>query len=180
MAGLQQPISVVSLTAVAGCKLILLLLLLGSRGEYFTIEGKSTINTILERKAAREGLTEPADHSALSLDPWRFKLGLRNYRLRWHREPLSFFPFLIHKFARLWYGAETGTFYKQLILGLCSLAFVPAAMFQIWLRRRDKLVLCWTLSLVLAYFIILHVIGYPEFRYMFPLFPFLLFAASHQ
>jgi 4-amino-4-deoxy-L-arabinose transferase-like glycosyltransferase len=152
----------------------------GSRSEYFTIEGKSENYPILAREAAQEGLIEPADKTAPSLDRWWFNLGLRNYRLRLHREPLSLFPFVIHKFARLWYGVETGTFYKQLILGLCSLAIVPIAVFQIWVWRRGKPVLCLTLSLVLAYFIVLHVIGYPEFRYMFPLFPILLFAASHQ
>lgn len=153
----------------------------GSRSAYFTIPGKTRLYPVLIREAAQDGLPRPSDGKATSLDHWHLHLALLNYRERWLRRPFSFAPFLIHKFARLWYGAETGTFYKQLILGICSLAVIPMGIFQIWVwRRTDRRVLSLTLSLVTAYFVILHVIAYPEFRYVFPLFPLFLFAASHQ
>jgi 4-amino-4-deoxy-L-arabinose transferase-like glycosyltransferase len=152
----------------------------GSRSEYFTIEGMSRNYPILRRQAAEEGLVEPTDRKATSLDRWYFNLGLREYRIRLEQESLSFFPFIIHKFARLWYGMETGVFYKELILGICSLLVVPIGIFQIWFWRRDHLHLSMILSLLLLYFIILHLISLPLLRYMIPLYPFMIFSASHQ
>jgi 4-amino-4-deoxy-L-arabinose transferase-like glycosyltransferase len=152
----------------------------GSRSEYFTIEGMSRNAPVLRRQAAEEGLVEPTDRKATSKSRWYFHLGLREYRIRLEQEPLSFFPFVIHKFARLWYGMEEGIFYKQLILGICSLLVVPIGIFQMWLWKRGHLHLSMILSLLLLYFIILHLISLPEFRYVLPLYPFLIFSASHQ
>jgi 4-amino-4-deoxy-L-arabinose transferase-like glycosyltransferase len=152
----------------------------GSRSAYFTIDGISRNYPVLQRQAAEEGLIEPMDRKASSLDHWYFNLGLREYRMRLEQEPLSFFPLVIHKFTRLWYGMETGIFYKQLILGICSLLIVPIGIFQIWFWKRDLPILSATLSLLLLYFIALHLITLPLFRYMIPLYPFLIFAASHQ
>jgi len=152
----------------------------GSRSKYFTIEGMSRNYPVLRRQAAEEGLVEPTDRKATSQDRWYFNLGLREYRIRLEQEPWSFFPFVIHKFARLWYGMETGIFYKQLILGICSLLVVPIGIFQIWFWRRDHLHLSMILSLLLLYFVILHLISLPLLRYMIPLYPFLIFSASHQ
>ena len=152
----------------------------GSRSEYFTIEGMSRNYPILRRQAAEEGLVEPTDRKATSLDRWYFNLGLRNYRIRLEQEPLSFFPFVIHKFARLWYGMETGIFYKELILGICSLLVIPMGIFQMWSWKRDHLHLSIILRLLLLYFIILHLISLPLLRYMILLYPFLIFSASHQ
>ena len=155
----------------------------GSRSEYFTpsiIEGMTRAYPILRRQAAEDGLVEPTDRKASSADRWGFTLGLRNYRIRLEQEPLSFFPFVIHKFARLWYAMETGIFYKQLILGICSLLVVPIGIAQIWFWRRVHPHLSIVLSLSLLYFIILHFITQPLFRYMIPLYPLLIFSASHQ
>src|SRR5262249_34127473 len=112
-------------------------------------------------------------------DRWLFHLGLREYRIRLEQEPLSFLPFLIHKFARLWYGMDTGIFYKQFILGLCSLFTVPLGVLQIWLWRRERLSLS-IVGILILYFVILGLISLPQLRYMISLYPFLLFAASHQ
>jgi 4-amino-4-deoxy-L-arabinose transferase-like glycosyltransferase len=155
----------------------------GSRSEYFApsiIEGGARHYPVLFRQAAEEGLVEPTDGKASSKDRWYFNLGLRNYRIRLEQEPLSFFPFVIHKFARLWYAMETGVFYKQLILGICSLLVVPIGIVQMWFWRRGHLRLSMVLSLSLLYFIILHLISMPLFRYMIPLYPLLIFSASHQ
>ena len=155
----------------------------GSRSEYFApsiIEGTARYYPVLYRHAAEEGLVEPTDGKASSKDRWYFNLGLRNYRIRLEQEPLSFFPFVIHKLARLWYAMETGIFYKQLILGICSLLIVPIGIVQMWFWRRSHPRLSMVLSLSLLYFIILHLISMPLFRYMIPLYPLLIFSASHQ
>ena len=152
----------------------------GSRREYFTIDGKRKGFELLKREAAAEGITQPTDARATSRDRWHLDLGLRNYRVRLRQEPLSLIPFAIHKFARLWYGVESGTILRQIALGICSLIVVPPAVLQIWRWRRYQPELSFVLALVLVYFIGIHVIGYPEFRYMVPIFPLLIFAASPQ
>jgi len=157
-----------------------LVFLMGSRSEYFTIEGYHRNYPIFYQKAAEEGLIQPTDRKATSEDRWFFNLGLREYRLRLKQEPLSVIPFVIHKFARLWYGMEEGIFYKELILGICSLLIVPTGIFQILLWRRDHFCLSITLGLLCLYFIILYSISLPLFRYTVPLYPLLIFSASHQ
>jgi len=157
-----------------------LVFLMGSRSEYFTIEGFQRSYPILLRQVAKEGLVPPTDRKATSEDRWFLNLALREYRIRLEQEPLSVIPLVIHKFARLWYGMETGIFYKQLILGICSLLTVPIGIFQIWLWRRDHFYLSIILGLLCLYFIILYSISLPLFRYTIPLYPFLIFSASHQ
>ncbi len=151
----------------------------GSRSEYFTIEGKRRAYPELIRAAAEEGLAEPTDGKATSRDRWRFALGLRNYRIRLTQEPWSLFPFVARKFGRLWYGTETGLFYKHLVLVFCSLLVIPIGARQLWLWRRDHLHLSVILSLLILYFVALHLVCYPEFRYMLPIYPFFIFAAAH-
>src|SRR5205807_6250351 len=107
------------------------------RSEYFTIEGITRNEPTVSRQATEEGLGEPTDRKASSRDRWYFPHGLCEYRNRLEQEPLSLFPFAIHKFIRLWYGMETGMFYRQLILGICSLLVVPMGILQIWFWRRD-------------------------------------------
>jgi 4-amino-4-deoxy-L-arabinose transferase-like glycosyltransferase len=157
-----------------------LVFLMGSRSEYFTIGGYHRNYPIFYRQAAEEGLVQPTDGKATSEDRWFFNLGLREYRIRLEQEPLSVIPFAIHKFARLWYGMEEGIYYKQFILGICSLLTVPIGIFQIWLWRRDHFCLSIILGLLCLYCIILYWISLPLFRYMIPLYPFLIFSASHQ
>jgi 4-amino-4-deoxy-L-arabinose transferase-like glycosyltransferase len=145
--------------------------LAGSRSEYLTIPG---------RAATEEWLVQPPDRKATSEDRWFFHRGLREYRLRLEQEPLSFFPFVIHKFARLWYGLDTGIFSQQLILGICSLLTVPIGVYQVWLWRKDHLHLSLILGLLFLYFAILYTVTLPLFRYVVPIYPLLIFSASHQ
>jgi 4-amino-4-deoxy-L-arabinose transferase-like glycosyltransferase len=152
----------------------------GSRSEYFTIHGKLSAYPSLIRDAAQDSLPEPNDGKAKSHERWHLNVGLRNYRLRLYHEPWSFFPFLLHKFIRLWYGTETGVAYKQLILGFCSLLIVPAGASQIWLWRRDHFDLSLTLSLLVLYFAGISFVGLPELRYVIPVYPFLAFAAAQR
>jgi 4-amino-4-deoxy-L-arabinose transferase-like glycosyltransferase len=156
------------------------LFFMGSRSEYFTIDGVKEDYLNLQQRAAEDGLVRPTDGRVTSRDRWIFRLGLREYRLRLEQEPLSFLPFLLHKFARLWYGTETGMLYKQLFLGICSLLTVPIGLYQIWRWREDRPHLSGILTLLCLYFMALLLVNLPAFRYMLPLFPLLIFAASHQ
>jgi 4-amino-4-deoxy-L-arabinose transferase-like glycosyltransferase len=153
--------------------------LMGSRSEYFTIEGMASRYPALQREAANDGLSRPADDSAISKDRWLFELGLREYRLRLTQAPSSLILLLIHKTARLWYGMETGTVSKELLLGLCSLATVPVGLIQLWWWRKDHRLLATLWGSLILYFVLLSLMTLPLFRYALPLYPFLIFAAAH-
>ena len=153
--------------------------LMGSRSEYFTINGFGQRYTTLERQAAADGLPKPTDGKQTSDDRWQFKLGLREYRLRLSTEPWSLPLLLLHKVVRCWYGSETGDVSTQLMLGLCSLATVPAGLFQLWRWRKTRLIISLLWGSLILYFVLLALVNLPMFRYALPLYPFLIFAASH-
>jgi hypothetical protein len=153
--------------------------LMGSRSEYFTIEGMASRFPALQREAANDGLSRPADDSAISKDRWLFEVGLREYRLRLAQEPSSLVLLGVHKTVRLWYGMETGTVSKQLVLGLCSLMTVPVGLIQLWRRGKDHRLLATLWGSLILYFVLLSLVT-PLFRYALPLYPFLTFAAAHR
>jgi 4-amino-4-deoxy-L-arabinose transferase-like glycosyltransferase len=154
--------------------------LMGSRSEYFTIEGMSSRYQALQEEAARDGLPRPTDDNAMSRDRWHFQLGVREYRLRLAQEPSSLVLLGVHKLVRLWYGSESGTVSNQLVMGLCSLLTVPVGLVQFWLWRRDHDLLAMLWGSLILYFVLLSLVTLPMFRYALPLYPFLIFAASHR
>ena len=153
--------------------------LMGSRSEYFTINGLGQSYATLKQQAAADGLAKPTDGKQTSDDKWQFRLGLREYRLRLSTEPWSLPMLLLHKAIRCWYGSETGDISTQLILGLCSLATVPAGLFQLWRWRKTHRVISLLWGSLILYFFLLAMVNLPMFRYALPLYPFLIFAASH-
>jgi len=156
------------------------LFLMGSRSEYFTIDGVQRDYLNLQQRAEEAGLVRPTDGRVTSEDRWIFRLGVREYRLRLKEEPLSFVPFLLHKFARLWYGTETGATGKQITLGICSILTAPIGLYQIWRWRKDRPQLSLIAGFFCVYFMALLMVNLPALRYMLPVFPLLIFAASHQ
>jgi hypothetical protein len=82
--------------------------------------------------------------------------------------------------VRLWYGIETGTVSKQLVLGLCSLMTVPVGLIQLWRWRKDHRLLATLWGSLILYFVLLSLVTLPLFRYALPLYPFLIFAAAHR
>jgi len=153
--------------------------LMGSRSEYFTINGMGRREAMLQQQAAADGLPKPTDGKQTSLDRWEFKVGLREYRLRLSTAPWSLPLLLLHKAVRCWYGTETGEFSRQLILGLCSLATVPAGLFQLWRWRKTHAIVSLLFGSLILYFVLLALTTLPMFRYALPLYPFLIFAAAH-
>jgi 4-amino-4-deoxy-L-arabinose transferase-like glycosyltransferase len=151
----------------------------GSDERVFTIAGKQAYYPAMVADAQKAGLEKPPEGAPESaIDSWLLKLGLRNYQLRLHERPWSFFPFLLHKFLRLWYGTESGRTFQQIGLGLCSAVVVPLALWQSWRWRTDQPHLAWLLGLLVLYFVGLHWATLPEYRYLHPLFPLLILAAS--
>jgi len=151
----------------------------GSDVKYFTGEGKKREYPELFHTAIQSGLIKPISGKESEIDNWLMRIGWFHYRQRWEQRPGSFLPFFLHKFVRLWYGTESGSLINHIGIGLCSIVVLPLAFVQLWRLRATNKIVFLTMSTIIGYFIILHLVGLPEFRYIFPLFPLLLLLASN-
>ena len=150
----------------------------GSHPDVFTIAGKQAHYPQMFQDAETAGVTRPSSDRESEVDSWLMRVGERNYRERLRLEPWSVIPFAGMKCVRLWYGTENGSQRTQLALLTCSLLIVPAGVWQfVRLRCRFPEVSLLYL-LTLFYFVALHAISLPEYRYMYPVFPFLIFGAA--
>jgi hypothetical protein len=151
------------------------IVLQGSDERVFTIEGGREYFPGMFEAADRAGIERPPAQGRRSeYDRWLMRVGLHNYKERLRERPLSFFPLAVHKFARLWYGTESGGMRQQAFLALCSVAVVPLGLWQLWRWRTSQPQLLWLLGLLVLYFILVHWITLPQFRYMLPIYPLLL------
>ncbi|MGH7380637.1 MAG: glycosyltransferase family 39 protein [Candidatus Methylomirabilales bacterium] len=105
-------------------------------------------------------------------DRFFLKAGLEYCKIRLENEPLSFFPFMLKKFFRLWYATESGMNHAK-IIAINILIYLAAAV-GILLTRGGRKNLAVVLLGVLGYFVLLHWITYPLFRYMVPVMPYVI------
>jgi hypothetical protein len=128
-------------------------------------------------EAERAGITKPEGERESDIDRWQMRIGLYNYQRRLVEDPWSLFPFAAKKFLRLWYATETARLRTHVVLALCSLPVVLPGFLQLW-SWKAKTPFTLTLTMIVAYFVLLHIITGPLNRYMLPVYPFLLLAAS--
>lgn len=147
----------------------------GSLEELWDLKGKvsETAQSTFD-EAEAEGIVKPTDQKMSSLDRWKLRVGLRNYRLRLEERPLSFIPFAAQKFFRLWYGIESANRLKQIGLGFFSLLVVPMGALQIIRWRKSAPHVFWVVAPLCIYFVLLHWITLPTVRYMIPVYPLFL------
>ena len=151
----------------------------GSDEKVFTIDGKKTLYGNIYEAAARDGVERPASTDKESVkDNYMLKVGLHNYQTRLRERPLSFAWFGAHKLVRLWYGTESGALKQQSFLGLFSIFIVPLVLWQIWRWRKLQPQLAALTGVVVLYFVVLHVVTLPQYRYIHPIYPLLLLGTS--
>jgi 4-amino-4-deoxy-L-arabinose transferase-like glycosyltransferase len=147
----------------------------GSDEQIFTIEGIEGQYSTMFDEARKAGIERPPKGSKNStIDSWMLRIGLHNYQVRLQERPQSILPFAVHKFVRLWYGIESGGMKQQILLACCSVLVVPLGLWQLWRWRTGQPQFAWLLGLVVLYFIGLHWITLPEYRYMHVIYPVLL------
>ncbi len=149
----------------------------GSDERVFTIAGKQAHYPAIMAAAQQAGITRPTSGRESAMDGWMLRVGLHNYAVRWHERPWTFLPFGIYKLLRMWYGTESGDLFPEITLAVIAVLVVPLSLWQIWRWRADQPVLAWVFGLVVVYFIGLHTAVLPEYRYMHPVYPFLILAA---
>jgi hypothetical protein len=149
----------------------------GSSETFLTISGKIREYPGYFRLLESRGLAAPPSGSSpAAADRYLFRAGLENYKMRLETDPLSIAPFLAKKLARLWYATESGrNHWKTLSVNL--LFYLPAAA-GIVLAWRRRLSLALLVFGVLGYFVLIHWVSLPLFRYMVPVMPYVIASAA--
>ena len=152
-------------------------LLCGAGEEFFTIPGRQERMRDYYRQIAARGIDTPDGGATIS--EWeRFyrRAAIERYKIRFETDPWSFPGFLLKKFARLWYGTESGS--NQLPILLINAFIYPFCLAGIWscVRRRQMKALI--LLMPVLYLVMLHWVTFVMFRYMVPVMPYLLAFAA--
>lgn len=160
---------VIPVAAVAGGNF-----LYGASEQFWTInEREQELPRALERLKAQGAIEDPpTEYSPVAADRYALEAGLANYRLRLQTDPLSFIPFIVKKFLHLWYATESGSNHG-IILGLNLPLYVAAIAGMVLARRRGHRYAYLLLGL-LGYFVALHLVMVPLFRYMLPVMPYVI------
>jgi len=152
-------------------------MLCGAGEEFFTIPGREDRMRDYYRQIAARGIDTPDDGATIT-ERERFyrRAAIERYKIRLETDPWSFPGFLLRKFARLWYGTESGS--NQLPILLINAFIYPFCLAGIWscVRRRQMKALI--LLMPVVYLVMLHWVTFVMFRYMVPVMPYLLAFAA--
>lgn len=151
----------------------------GSHEDFLTIDGKTPGFPKYFVELEDRGISRPPPGAGpVLMDRYLFRAGLENYKIRAETDPLSFIPFLLLKFGRMWYATESGRNHAVILfanLPLYGLAIV--GVISLFRQRRPPQSI-WILLFVIAYFVILHWVSLPLFRYVLPIMPYVILLAS--
>lgn len=152
--------------------------LYGSSEKFLIIKDRERhLPELLEELRVKKHLFEPPKGSKPSEhDQYLLQAGIEIYKNTFKDDHLGFVTFMFKKFLRLWYGTESGN-NQGYILGVNSLIYLLALVGILisWLQRKQLAVL---LIFVLVYFIVLHTVSFPMFRYMLPVMPYVIAFAA--
>ncbi|MDI3467563.1 MAG: hypothetical protein OJF50_006384 [Nitrospira sp.] len=151
----------------------------GSNEKFLTIEGKITWFPIYFAELEKRGIPMPAPGAGpVAFDKYMFKAGLENYLIRAESDPFSFITFFAEKFARLWFSTESGRNHLIiLVLNAPFYLFALIGLIFLW-RKQSMHRSVWIVIVLVGYFILLHWISLPLFRYVLPVMPYIIAFAS--
>lgn len=151
----------------------------GSNEKFLTIEGKTTWFPIYFAELEKRGIPMPTPGaSPVAFDKYMLEAGLENYLIRAESDPFSFITFFAEKFARLWFATESGR--NHLIILLLNAPFYLFALIGVILlwRKGSMHRSVWIVIVLIGYFVLLHWISLPLFRYVLPVMPYIIAFAS--
>ena len=153
-------------------------LLYGSSEDFWIIsDRREKLPAYLDHLAKAKGFVFPERPTWVEKDRLYKAAAMEKYKERLREKPLSFVPFLAHKFARLWYGTESGT--NEMIVLLPNLPIYILALVGLGATWRSPSAGVQTLHVLLVYIVLLHVAAFAYFRYIAPVMPFVLLYAAH-
>ena len=106
-----------------------------------------------------------------------FRAGIESYKMQLEKDQLATLTFLIRKVLRLWYSTESGEKHLMILaVNIVIYILASVGLLLTW-KRKNKLAI---LPLGLCvYFVLVHSITLPLFRYMVPVMPYVIaFSAS--
>jgi 4-amino-4-deoxy-L-arabinose transferase-like glycosyltransferase len=150
----------------------------GSHEDFLTIDAKKGYPKYFLELKERGISAPPPGAGPVLIDRYWFRAGLEKYKIRAETDPLSFIPFMLQKFGRMWYATESGRNHVIILFANLPL-YIFAIVGGIYLfRQRRAPQSIWILLFVIAYFALLHMISLPLFRYVLPIMPYVIVLAS--
>jgi len=124
-----------------------------------------------------KGIQAPDNPSWVEKGNFYKQAAITKYRERWENEPLSYIPFLVKKFARLWYATETGN--RHAFILIANLPIYLFALYGLWLLVNNNIRISFFPITILAYFVLIHTAVYTLFRFLVPVMPFIIIIAAY-
>jgi len=153
-------------------------LLHGSREDLWLIRDREqNLSRYYEYLRTQKGITVSEDASWPEKERFYRQAAIEAYRERWQDAPLSFLPYYAKKFARLWYGTESGR--NQWIMLAINLPLYVFGLIGLWRLRETDRDAGRFLAVLLAYFVAVHLAVFAYFRYLVPVMPYVLLLAAH-
>lgn len=146
---------------------------------YGTYEPLLTIDTrqaelVRVFEAARaKGIVPPReDRGPSERDGFLAKVAIQNYRDRLQADPFGLAAFMVKKFFRLWYSTESGNNHGITLAvnaGIYAFALIGVV---VTVKKKNRMAMI--LMGFVSYFVIIHWLTLPLFRYMLPVMPYVL------
>lgn len=155
-------------------------LLHGSSKDFWLIEDREkNLSPYFDYLEAERGIARPTNpHPTwVEKDNYYRRAAIEMHKERWRSDPMAFIPYFSEKFARLWYGTESGR--NQPIIALINLPIYLLFLAGLWFSVRNGIRSSYLLITVLVYFVAIHMAVFGYFRYMLPVMPYIILFAAY-
>ena len=105
-------------------------------------------------------------------DNYYKRAAIEMYKERWLDDPLSYIPFTSKKFARLWFATESGA--NSTLILMLNLPIYALFVAGVVVSGRRPSTSSFVLTLVISYFVVIHVAVFAYFRYVIPIMPYII------
>ena len=144
-----------------------IVLLMGSSEEFLIIEGKPAM---LQRHVP------PVGGKPSQTDRFFTRAGLEIHMTHLQTDPLGFMTFMVKKLGRMWYATESGKNHSLILLSQLPIYLLAViGIVFAWMKGKTS---AWIPLSLIAYFIALHWLSLPLFRYMIPIMPYVIGLAA--
>ena len=109
-------------------------------------------------------------------DKFFTRAGLEIHMAHLQTDPLGFMTFMVKKLGRMWYATESGKNHSLILLSQLPIYLLAViGIVFAWMKGKTS---AWIPLCLIAYFIALHWLSLPLFRYMIPIMPYVIGLAA--
>jgi len=155
-----------------------LVFLWGSSPNFLEIDQRAKDFPTFLEWLSQEGINQPPRGSSpAEKERFIFRAGIESYKRQFETDPAGAIRFLFIKVIRLSYSTESGNNHGLILVVNSGIyAFAIVGILLAWQRNIQP---HWFFLAIFAYFIILHWVTLPLFRYMVPIMPYVIAYASY-